>query len=190
MTAGLASLASLLLTSLWLDELPQLVTHPHPSQVGPEILDVPSVVEKTPYLTNNRYDSGNGIQLAGTSGQQPVLSNQGQQIFVEVFGSRTPTQTTPTTPIRPKPKPRGDEDTEVVIQYPIPDEPSYTHRPKPGSNYTTHREALSQTTITWRPFQESSEYIISCQPVGTEEEPSEVISFLFVCRKCAETKGW
>ncbi|KAL1770927.1 fibronectin isoform X6 [Sigmodon hispidus] len=35
----------------------------------------------------------------------------------------------------------------------------------------TGQEALSQTTISWTPFQESSEYIISCHPVGTNEEP-------------------
>ncbi|XP_041487651.1 fibronectin isoform X6 [Microtus oregoni] len=35
----------------------------------------------------------------------------------------------------------------------------------------TGQEALSQTTISWTPFQESSEYIISCHPVGTDEEP-------------------
>ncbi|XP_003406124.1 fibronectin isoform X9 [Loxodonta africana] len=35
----------------------------------------------------------------------------------------------------------------------------------------TGQEALSQTTISWTPFQESSEYIISCHPVGIDEEP-------------------
>ncbi|XP_017390463.1 fibronectin isoform X22 [Cebus imitator] len=35
----------------------------------------------------------------------------------------------------------------------------------------TGQEALSQTTISWTPFQESSEYIISCHPVGNDEEP-------------------
>ncbi|KAM5268877.1 fibronectin isoform 12-T12 [Hipposideros larvatus] len=35
----------------------------------------------------------------------------------------------------------------------------------------TGQEAVSQTTISWTPFQESSEYIISCQPVGIDEEP-------------------
>ncbi|KAM6151927.1 fibronectin isoform 10-T10 [Erethizon dorsatum] len=34
----------------------------------------------------------------------------------------------------------------------------------------TGQEALSQTTISWTPFQESSEYIISCHPVGTDED--------------------
>ncbi|XP_006210040.1 fibronectin isoform X12 [Vicugna pacos] len=35
----------------------------------------------------------------------------------------------------------------------------------------TGQEALSQTTISWTPFQESSEYIISCHPIGVDEEP-------------------
>eukprot|EP00074_Homo_sapiens_P049974 NP_997639.1 fibronectin isoform 6 precursor [Homo sapiens] len=35
----------------------------------------------------------------------------------------------------------------------------------------TGQEALSQTTISWAPFQDTSEYIISCHPVGTDEEP-------------------
>ncbi|XP_045416115.1 fibronectin isoform X10 [Lemur catta] len=35
----------------------------------------------------------------------------------------------------------------------------------------TGQEALSQTTISWTPFQETSEYIISCHPVGIDEEP-------------------
>ncbi|XP_016052243.1 PREDICTED: fibronectin isoform X2 [Miniopterus natalensis] len=68
------------------DELPQLVTLPHPNLQGPEILDVPSTAQKTPFITNGQ-------------------------------------------------------------------------------------EALSQTTISWTPFQESSEYIISCHPVGIDEEP-------------------
>ncbi|XP_037767842.1 fibronectin isoform X6 [Chelonia mydas] len=41
----------------------------------------------------------------------------------------------------------------------------------PRRNDTTGQEALSQTTISWRPLLESSEYVISCQPVGTDEEP-------------------
>ncbi|XP_004626648.1 fibronectin isoform X6 [Octodon degus] len=35
---------------------------------------------------------------------------------------------------------------------------------------TTGQEALSQTTISWTPFQESSEYIISCHPIGIDED--------------------
>uniref|UniRef100_A0A8D2LW00 Fibronectin n=1 Tax=Varanus komodoensis TaxID=61221 RepID=A0A8D2LW00_VARKO len=64
---------------------------------------------------------------------------------------------------------------------------------KPGTEYIIHiiavknnqksepligkkrTEALSQTTISWTPYSESSEYIISCQPTGSDEEPTEVI---------------
>ncbi|XP_048339495.1 fibronectin [Sphaerodactylus townsendi] len=157
------------------DVLPHLVTHPHPGQSGPEILDVPSVVENPPYPYDS-YDNGNGIQLPGTSGQQPVLSNQGQQVFVEVYGSRTPSRTTVATPVKLRPRPNVDEEPGLVSQHPIRipdlDEP-YPHSLVPRNNYTQLQEALSQTTISWRPFLESSEYVISCHPLGAEEEPSE-----------------
>ncbi|XP_030659582.1 fibronectin isoform X13 [Nomascus leucogenys] len=123
------------------DELPQLVTLPHPNLHGPEILDVPSTVQKTPVITHPGYDTGNGIQLPGTSGQQPSV---GQQMIFEEHGFRRTTPPTTATPIRHRPRP-----------YP----------PNVG------QEALSQTTISWAPFQDTSEYIISCHPVGTDEEP-------------------
>nr|XP_008997690.1 fibronectin isoform X14 [Callithrix jacchus] len=123
------------------DELPQLVTLPHPNLHGPEILDVPSTVQKTPFITHPGYDTGNGIQLPGTSGQQPSV---GQQMIFEEHGFRRTTPPTTATPIRHRPRP-----------YP----------PNVG------QEALSQTTISWTPFQESSEYIISCHPMGNDEEP-------------------
>ncbi|XP_018877412.1 fibronectin isoform X15 [Gorilla gorilla gorilla] len=123
------------------DELPQLVTLPHPNLHGPEILDVPSTVQKTPFVTHPGYDTGNGIQLPGTSGQQPSV---GQQMIFEEHGFRRTTPPTTATPIRHRPRP-----------YP----------PNVG------QEALSQTTISWAPFQDTSEYIISCHPVGTDEEP-------------------
>uniref|UniRef100_A0A8C0R8Y1 Fibronectin n=1 Tax=Canis lupus dingo TaxID=286419 RepID=A0A8C0R8Y1_CANLU len=127
------------------DELPQLVTLPHPNLHGPEILDVPSTVQKTPFITNPGYDTGNGIQLPGTSGQQPSV---GQQMIFEEHGFRRTTPPTTATPVRHRPRP-----------YP------------PNVNEEIQVEALSQTTISWTPFQESSEYIISCHPVGIDEEP-------------------
>uniref|UniRef100_A0A2K6GF18 Fibronectin n=1 Tax=Propithecus coquereli TaxID=379532 RepID=A0A2K6GF18_PROCO len=127
------------------DELPQLVTLPHPNLHGPEILDVPSTVQKTPFITNPGYDTGNGIQLPGTSGQQPSV---GQQMIFEEHGFRRTTPPTTATPVRHRPRPYPPNvDEEIQI------------------------EALSQTTISWTPFQESSEYIISCHPVGIDEEP-------------------
>ncbi|KAM7153888.1 fibronectin isoform 3-T3 [Macrochelys suwanniensis] len=158
------------------DELPQLVTLPHPNQGGPEILDVPSTVERTPYFTN-RFDNGNGIQLPGTSGQQ-TLGNQGQQVFFEEHGFRRTTAPTTATPIRHRPRlqtPDVDEEIDLGNRYPVQRvdlvQPSFPHPLGPRRNDTTGQEALSQTTISWRPLLESSEYVISCQPVGTDEEP-------------------
>uniref|UniRef100_A0A8C3ISF2 Fibronectin n=1 Tax=Chrysemys picta bellii TaxID=8478 RepID=A0A8C3ISF2_CHRPI len=149
------------------DELPQLVTLPHPNQGGPEILDVPSTVERT----------GNGIQLPGTSGQQ-TLVNQGQQVFFEEHGFRRTTAPTTATPIRHRPRlqtPDVDEEINLSNRYPVPRgdsvEQSFPHLPGSRRNDTTGQEALSQTTISWRPLLESSEYVISCQPVGTDEQP-------------------
>ncbi|XP_062972166.1 fibronectin isoform X1 [Elgaria multicarinata webbii] len=137
-------------------ELPRPVTIPRPGHGGN--LDIG---DQTPYLTSNPFDNGNGIQLPGTSGQQPIVTNPGQQVIVEVFGSHTPT--TAETPV-----------WRVPVRIPEVDGPSYPHTLLPKDNYTTPQEALSETTISWTPYSESSEYIISCQPIGTEEEPTEV----------------
>ncbi|XP_068803971.1 fibronectin isoform X13 [Struthio camelus] len=153
------------------DELPTLITRPHPNQ--PDILDVPSIDEGTPYLTNNRYDNGNGIQLPGTSGHPQTIGHQGQQVFFEEHGYRRPVPTT-ATPLRPgsrRQPPNVDETIEIPgYQVPIIVEPSYPHSRGPRRNDTTGQEALSQTTISWRPLLESSEYIISCQPVSQDED--------------------
>ncbi|XP_031223724.1 fibronectin isoform X8 [Mastomys coucha] len=154
------------------DELPQLVTLPHPNLHGPEILDVPSTVQKTPFITNPGYDTENGIQLPGTTHQQPSV---GQQMIFEEHGFRRTTPPTAATPVRLRPRPYlPNVDEEVQIGH-VPrgdvDYHFYPHVPGLNPNASTGQEALSQTTISWTPFQESSEYIISCQPVGTDEEP-------------------
>ncbi|XP_019347594.1 fibronectin isoform X3 [Alligator mississippiensis] len=154
------------------DELPTLVTQTHPNQ--PEILDVPSIDERPPYFTNNRYDNGNGIQLPGTTGQQPSIGHQGQQVFFEEHGFRRTTPPTTATPSRhrPRPQPPNVDETVELARYPIPHvvEPSYPHSRGPRRNDTTGQEALSRTTISWRPLLESTEYLISCLPVGNDEE--------------------
>ncbi|XP_021392896.1 fibronectin isoform X1 [Lonchura striata] len=153
------------------DDLPTLISRPHPNQ--PDILDVPSIDEGTPYLTNNRYDNGNGIQLPGSSGHPQTVGHQGQQVFFEEHGYRRPGPTT-ATPLRPgsrQPLPSVDEAIEIPgYQVPIVVEPSYPHSRGPRRNDSAGQEALSQTTISWRPLLESSEYIISCQPVSQDED--------------------
>ncbi|XP_039926137.1 fibronectin isoform X4 [Hirundo rustica] len=153
------------------DELPTLISRPHPNQ--PDILDVPSIDEGTPYLTNNRYDNGNGIQLPGSSGHPQTVGHQGQQVFFEEHGYRRPGPTT-AAPLRPGSRrllPSVDEAIEIPgYQAPIVVEPSFPHSRGPRRNDSAGQEALSQTTISWRPLLESSEYIISCQPVSQDED--------------------
>ncbi|XP_055472574.1 fibronectin isoform X3 [Psammomys obesus] len=151
------------------DELPQLVTLPHPNLHGPEILDVPTTVQKTPFITNPGYDTENGIQLPGTTYQQPSV---GQQMIFEEHGFRRTTPPTAATPVRLRPRPYlPNVDEEIHVPRGDVDYHLYPHVPGLNPNASTGQEALSQTTISWPPFQESSEYIISCQPVGTDEEP-------------------
>lgn len=85
----LTSFAFLALTSLWLDELPKLVTLPHPNHHGPEILDVPSTAQKTP-----------SDNIPGTAGGQP---NDARQMIFEEHGFRRTTPPTMATPVRPRP---------------------------------------------------------------------------------------
>uniref|UniRef100_A0A8D0HPR7 Fibronectin n=1 Tax=Sphenodon punctatus TaxID=8508 RepID=A0A8D0HPR7_SPHPU len=162
------------------DEYPRLVTLPHHNQGGPEILDVPSTVDRTQYLPENGYDSGNGIHLPGTTGQQTPVRHQGQQVFFEEHGFRKTTAPTTATPIKHRPrleKPNVDKEIEIDRRYPTrrvdTDEPSVPHTLGPRRNGTRGQEALSQTTISWRPLLETSEYVISCEPIGNEEEPSQ-----------------
>ncbi|KAM5126150.1 LOW QUALITY PROTEIN: fibronectin-like [Callospermophilus lateralis] len=146
------------------DELPQLVTLPHPKLQGPEILDVPSTVPKTPFITSPGVDNGNSIQLPGTSHWQPSL---GQQMDEE-HGFRRTTPPTAVTPVRPRPySPNIDE---IHVPREEVDYHLYPHIRELNPNASTGQDVLSQTTISWTPFQDSSEYIISCQPIGTTEE--------------------
>ncbi|XP_074950181.1 fibronectin isoform X9 [Phalacrocorax aristotelis] len=114
-----------------------------------------------------------GRKRTGTSGHPQTIGHQGQQVFFEEHGYRRPVPTT-ATPLRPgsrRQPPSVDEAIEIPgYQVPIIVEPSYPHSRGPRRNDTAGQEALSQTTISWRPLLESSEYIISCQPVSQDED--------------------
>ncbi|KAM9035472.1 fibronectin isoform X12 [Sarcophilus harrisii] len=83
----------------------------------------------------------------------------------------------PSREVVPRPRPGVTEatitglepDTEYTI-YVIALKNNQKSEPLMGRK-KTGQEALSQTTISWTPFQESSEYIISCHPIGIDEEP-------------------
>ncbi|XP_070789286.1 fibronectin isoform X3 [Pituophis catenifer annectens] len=159
----------------------ELLPHPHPGITEATITDLEPGTEYIIYITavknNQKSEPLIGRKKTGSSGQQTILSNPGQQVIVEEFGSRTPT--TPATPGTPgRAKPDREEQPVVVIRHPIQvpdvDKPSYHHTLLHKDNYTRPQEALSQTTISWTPYTDSSEYIISCQPVSAEEEPTEI----------------
>ncbi|XP_063789235.1 fibronectin isoform X5 [Pseudophryne corroboree] len=143
------------------DEVPLLVTLPHPGQ-GPEILDVPSEVERTPFISQTTFDNGNGIKLPGSVG--PPSTDQEWKIIEEYYTNRP---LVPTTPVPGRhvdgrrPVNRGDMDGH------------HPHSIGPLHNDTGIQEVASQTTISWRPLLETSEYVISCHPVGHEEAPLE-----------------
>ncbi|XP_075685749.1 fibronectin isoform X2 [Rhinoderma darwinii] len=49
----------------------------------------------------------------------------------------------------------------------------YPHGLGPQINDTGVQEVSSQTTISWRPLLETTEYVISCHPMGLDEAPIE-----------------
>ncbi|KAG8432601.1 hypothetical protein GDO86_017012 [Hymenochirus boettgeri] len=152
------------------DELPRLVTLPHPGQ-GQEILDVPSA-DNTPHITQAKYDSG--IQLPGSNGQQPSSGHEGQ--LIEEHGFRNPFAPTTAVPVRPgkfTPElyPRERVDTEIDTRFPIRGDfdGHYPHGLGPQRNDSGIQEVTSHTTIAWRPQLETTEYIISCEPINHDE---------------------
>ncbi|XP_069839301.1 fibronectin isoform X5 [Dendropsophus ebraccatus] len=152
------------------DELPVLVTLPHPGQ-GPEILDVPSEAEKKTFVAQTTFDNGNGIQLPGSVGPSNPTS-EGK--VIEEHGFRSPVAPTTATPVRPG-QFTPEKYPEVFERYPIRgdfDGP-YPHGFGPHINDTGVQEVASQTTISWRPLLETTEYVISCNPVDQDEAPTE-----------------
>ncbi|KAG9477535.1 fibronectin isoform X4 [Eleutherodactylus coqui] len=152
------------------DEHPVLVTLPHPAQ-GPEILDVPSEAEKTPFVAQTTFDNGNGIQLPGSVGPSS-FPHEGP--FIEEHGFRSPVVPTTASPVRPG-EFTPDRYPEIIERFPHRGDfdELYPHVLGPHANDTRVQEVSSQTTISWRPLLETSEYVISCHPVGLDEAPIE-----------------
>lgn len=95
-------------------------------------------------------------------------------MIFEEHGFRRTTPPTTATPVRHRPgryPPNVNEEIQIG-HLPRGDVDHHLHPHVMGlkPNASTGQEALSQTTISWTPFQESSEYIISCQPVDIDEE--------------------
>uniref|UniRef100_A0A8V0YC34 Fibronectin n=1 Tax=Gallus gallus TaxID=9031 RepID=A0A8V0YC34_CHICK len=155
----------------------ELLPRPRPGTTEATITGLEPGTEYTIYIiavkNNQKSEPLVGRKRTGTSGHPQTIGHQGQQVFFEEHGYRRPVPTT-ATPLRPgsrRQPPNVDEAIEIPgYQVPIIVVPSYPHSREPRRNDTTGQEALSQTTISWRPLLESTEYIISCQPVSQDED--------------------
>lgn len=111
------------------------------------------------------YNDREGLKFPGTADQQNYIEHQ--TIFEEHGSRRRPTPTM-ATPQRHRPRPYPPNVDRVPGR-------EGDHRPIPDlvghhQNTSVEQEALSQTTLAWNPYPGSSEYVISCHPVGTSED--------------------
>ncbi|XP_061090107.1 fibronectin-like [Conger conger] len=130
--------------------LPVLPALPVPHRPGPDILDVPETD-----LDQNR------VQLVGTNGHD-MLGQQGQHIYTEYQSQGNGPQIT-FTELGP--------DRELVPLVRVGDGPVLAYPFGFPENETgMPQESQTQTTVSWQPYQQSSEYLLSCQPVTQQNE--------------------
>ncbi|KAM6979430.1 LOW QUALITY PROTEIN: fibronectin 1b [Aplochiton taeniatus] len=150
-----------------------LLTLPLPNRPGgPGNLDVPET------------DEENSVHIAGNSGQDN-LSGQGQNVEYTEYngggsggGGSGNRGNQPLTPQRPY----GGPGQETLVFVPLPDTegrrvPVVKVRVPGGSPFgvpenetALPQEAQTQTTIAWKPFQQSSSYLVSCNPLTHRHE--------------------
>ena len=129
---------------------------PIPHRPGPDGLDVPE-----PDLDQNR------VQLVGTNGQD-LLGQQGQHIYTE-YQSLLPQG------------PNGREPQVTLTQLGPDGEPVPLVRVGEGpvlgfpfgfpeNDTGTPQESQTQTTVSWQPYLQSSQYLLSCHPVTQQNE--------------------
>ncbi|KAG5851774.1 hypothetical protein ANANG_G00055360 [Anguilla anguilla] len=131
-----------------------------PPPPGPDALDVPE--DAAPDFDQNR------VQLAGTSGHG-TLGQQGQHIYTEYQS------------LGPNGQPQGPDGREPLARVPQPGadgELVHVVRVNEGSfpfgfpeNETAvPQESQTQTTVSWQPSLQSSEYLLSCHPITHSSE--------------------
>ncbi|XP_056144815.1 fibronectin-like isoform X2 [Lampris incognitus] len=152
-------------------ELPQLPVSHRPR---PDILDVPESFDDKSFTTNH-------VHLAGTGGQSRP-GQQGQHIYTEYQNlgpnngfngphtgpreGQRPTLREPLVYI-PVPGPDGNRVPLVkVSEGPLPGLPFGF----PDNETELPQEAQTITTISWQPIPQSSEYVVSCNPITNLEE--------------------
>ncbi|XP_041117617.1 fibronectin-like isoform X1 [Polyodon spathula] len=164
-------------------QLPTLEILPNPHRPVPDILDVPETIEHSPFSTHTRFDEDdNVVQLTGTNGQER-LGQQGQHIYTEYQNlgkNRQLTPGVPHSPDHPRHIPEGDGGVKIGGQHPVHTTVQVTEAIGgspfgiPGNGTYSTQEAQSQTTISWRPLLQTSEYLISCNPLSPNEDMYQV----------------
>ncbi|KAM6946259.1 fibronectin 1a [Aplochiton taeniatus] len=148
--------------------VPQL---PVPNRPRADILDVP---EDT-FNDRNTLTDNNHVHLSGTGGPDR-LGQQGQHIYTEYQSlgpsgpheSQRPHLREPLVYI-PVPGPDGHRVPLVrVNEGPLPGIPFGF----PDNETGSPQEVQTHTTISWQPIPQSSEYVVSCNPITHLEEKS------------------
>lgn len=170
--------AALLLTPLSRPELTSgLPSLPHHG--GPDKLDVPEPDNRVHVVVPTVHESpdahGQHVEYIEFN-NQPNQPNKGYQ----------PQHRQPVSqPNQPRPQPYVPQVGETLVYIPkvgpdggrIPQIIQVSERPGDGHPFgfaedKTGRpqEAQTQTTISWQPFQQSSAYLVSCQPITHQDE--------------------
>ncbi|MEE6490930.1 hypothetical protein FKM82_016050 [Ascaphus truei] len=126
---------------------------------------------------NHKSEPLVGRKGTGNNGQLPTSEHEGRTSFIEEHGFRKPVVPTTAVPVQPGKYTPGQYQPGQHIphgRFPLHKEvdgPAYPHGYEPQRNDTGIQEVASQTTISWRPLPETTEYVIACEPVGNEEAP-------------------
>ncbi|KAJ8383583.1 hypothetical protein AAFF_G00216560 [Aldrovandia affinis] len=136
-----------------------------PFRPGPEILDVP---EEEPRIHDNQ------VHVGGTTGQNTV-GQQGQYIYTEYQN-----QGNNNGPGQPLPPQHREPQVYIPLAGPggvrVPvvrvNERFFPGVPFgfPDNDTRQPQEALTRTSITWQPQQQSIEYMVSCHPLNNPNE--------------------
>uniref|UniRef100_A0A8C9ATI4 Fibronectin n=1 Tax=Prolemur simus TaxID=1328070 RepID=A0A8C9ATI4_PROSS len=118
-------------------------------------------------------DAPSNLRFLATTPNSLLVSWQPPRAKITGYIIKYEKPGSPPREVVPRPRPGVTEATitGIAISMGDVDHHLYPHVLGLNPNASTGQEALSQTTISWTPFQETSEYIISCHPVGIDEEP-------------------
>lgn len=150
-----------------------------PSHGGPDKLDVPEPDNRINTVGPTGHDS---TDAHGQHVEYTEYNNQPKQPNI---GYQPQNRHPIAQPNQPRPQPYVPQVGETLVYVPqvgpdggrVPQIIQVSERPGDGHPFgfpedRTGRpqEAQTQTTISWQPFQQSSAYVVSCQPITHPDE--------------------